>query len=65
MEANWTNDTLVLIIDKSDLGMVDKEIVEYVFAEAVRNEAQGQQVGRFLILGLAILFKGVLQFMLD
>jgi hypothetical protein len=64
MECNWTDDTLVLVITKADLP-VDKEITDYVFLAASQDEAQGEQVGRFLVLGLAILFRGVLQFMLD
>jgi len=65
MQVEWTVDTLVLVIDKADLGMVNAEIVDYVFTAASQDEAQGEQVGRFLVLGLAILFRGVLQFMLD
>jgi hypothetical protein len=65
MEATWSEDTLVLVIDKSDLGMVNKEIVNHVFTAASQDEAQGEQVARFLVLGLAILFRGVLQFLLD
>jgi len=65
MQVDWTDDTIVMVIDKADLDMVDQEIVDYVFSICSQDPKQGEHIGKFLVLGLAILFKGVLQFTLD
>lgn len=62
MQAIWSDDELVLSIQKSDLAPVGSDIVDAIFTLALADEAQGELIGKFLTLGLIILFKGVLQF---
>ena len=62
MEVNWDNDYLCIVINKADLP-VDKDIVDAVWQLAQQDDEAGVTVARFLVLGFAIMFKGVLQFL--
>lgn len=65
MEVQWTDDQVMLVIDRAELGQARPEIVEEVWRLAMAEEKVGATVGKFMVLTIAILFQGVLQFLGD
>jgi hypothetical protein len=62
MDHSWDGDTLTLVITKADIP-VDKDIIDAVWDYAGSGEKEGATIARFMVLCIAILFKGVLQFL--
>jgi len=63
MEATWTDNEVVLVLKREDLGQVHPDVVAAVWAEALENEAVAKAVGQFIALQAAICFQGCLQFL--
>jgi hypothetical protein len=63
MTAEWSDDQVVLVIDKAELMQAKPEICDAVWSACQLDERVGKTVGTFLALGLSIMIQGALQFM--
>ena len=62
MTVEWTDDQVVLVIDKAELMTCHPEVVDGIWAACQSDDKIGQQVGRFIVLGISIMVRGCLQF---
>ena len=63
MTVEWTDDQVVLVIDKAELTQVKPDIIDGVWEAALADERVGRAVGNYMVLTIAILCQGVLQFL--
>jgi len=63
MTVDWSDDQVILVIDKAELMTAKPEICEAVWSACQLDNKIGHAVGRFMVLCIAILIQGALQFM--
>lgn len=65
MDITFTDDQLVLVIDRRELMVAKPEIASAVWEQALADEKVANAVGGFMVLCIAILIQGCLQFLND
>ena len=65
MDITFTDDQVVLVIDRRELMVAKPEIASAVWEQAMADEKVAHSVGNFMTLCIGILIQGVLQFITE